>query len=490
MAAVEGLLGDRYQILKSLGKKAGRQTFLAKDFQSDQRVVVKLLRFGGDFEWDDLKLFEREAETLQALSHPAIPRYLDYFELDTPDIKGFALVQSYIQARSLEEQVSAGRTFSEADLKELAIALLEILTYLHERQPPVIHRDIKPSNILLGDPPQGLQSTRLGNSVGQVYLVDFGSVQNLAAHAGGTITVVGTYGYMPPEQFGGRAMTASDLYSLGATLIYLATGQHPADLPQDDLRIQFEQETNLSPSFTRWLKRMTEPSLSRRFRTVREAIEGLDQSLQVRSLTIAEKPAGSRIQLKKDTDSFELVLPSAGLDGSTLFLIPFAIAWNSFVLFWTAMAGQASIFFALFSLPFWTAGISMIVKILDALFEKTYLSIHSDFLQFSRRTLGIRYKKHLQVPVKQVSRLVYIRPSYVDYGKYSTMGQVTMVKPRLTLWCGTRRVDIGGHLSEPEVEWLAQELSEWLGVELSAEQNLPQLGYPFKAGKNDPAESR
>lgn len=467
MAAAEALIGDRYEILESLGKKAGRQTFLAKDLQSNQRVVVKLLRFGGEFEWDDLKLFEREADTLKALSHPAIPRYLDYFELDTPEVKGFALVQSYIEARSLEEQVKAGRSFSEADLKEMAIVLLEILTYLHERQPPVIHRDIKPSNILLG--------SRSGSSVGQVYLVDFGSVQNLAAHAGGTITVVGTYGYMPPEQFGGRAVPASDVYSLGATLIYLATGQHPADLPQDDLKIQFEPETSLSPSFTRWLKRMTEPSLSRRFRTAREAIEGLDQSLQVRSLTAVEKPAGSRVQLKKDADSFDLVLPPTGLNGGTLFLIPFAIAWNSFVFFWTAMASQASIFFALFSLPFWTAGLSMIVKILDALFEKTYLSIRSDTLQFSHRTLGVCYKKQLQVPIEQISKLVYRRPSTVIYGNHSTMGQITTVNPRLALWCGTRRLELGGHLTEPELEWLAQELSEWLGIERTEEQNLPQL---------------
>ena len=58
----------------------------------------------------------------------------------------------------------------------------------------MIHRDLKPSNILLGE--------RSGNSVGQVYLVDFGSVQTVLATEGGTRTVVGTYGYMPQEQFG------------------------------------------------------------------------------------------------------------------------------------------------------------------------------------------------------------------------------------------------------------------------------------------------
>ncbi|HBE34385.1 MAG TPA: serine/threonine protein kinase, partial [Cyanobacteria bacterium UBA11368] len=145
-----------------------RRTLLARDRQTQELVVIKLLSFNSDFEWDDLKLFEREASILQALSHPAIPRYLNHFEIDLPQGKGFALVQSYIQAKSLEEHMKSGRTFAEAEVGEIAKALLEILIYLHKRQPPVIHRDIKPSNILL--------TNRSAHSVGQVYLVDFGSV--------------------------------------------------------------------------------------------------------------------------------------------------------------------------------------------------------------------------------------------------------------------------------------------------------------------------
>ena len=132
----------------------------------------------------------------------------------------------------------------------------------------MIHRDIKPSNILL--------KNRSGNSVGEVYLVDFGAVQTLATQQGKTVTVVGTYGYMPPEQFGGRAVPASDLYSLGATLIALITKQHPADLPQKDLQLEFEQFTQLSPAFTNWLKWMTHPSLERRPASVQIAKEVLE----------------------------------------------------------------------------------------------------------------------------------------------------------------------------------------------------------------------
>src|SRR4028119_1692723 len=150
---------------------------------------------------------------------------------------------------------------------------LDILAYLHPRQPPVIHRDIKPSNILL--------KNRSGNSVGEVYLVDFGAVQTLATQQGKTVTVVGTYGYMPPEQFGGRAVPASDLYGLGATLIALITKQHPADLPQKDLPIEFEQITQLSPGFTNWLKWLTHPSLERRPASVQIAKEVLKKPQQI-----------------------------------------------------------------------------------------------------------------------------------------------------------------------------------------------------------------
>ena len=282
------ILADRYQCDRRLGKQAGRQTLLARDLKTQLQVVVKLLSFSSDFYWEDLKVFQREVETLKSLSHPAIPQYLDSFEIDTPSRKGFALVQTYIEAKSLQEYLSDGRTFSESEVKQLAAALLEILGYLHQRQPPVIHRDIKPSNILL--------KNRSGNSVGEVYLVDFGAVQTLATQQGKTVTVVGTYGYMPPEQFGGRAVPASDLYSLGATLIALITKQHPADLPQKDLQIEFEQFTQLSPGFTSWLKWMTHPSLERRPASVQIAKEVLEKPQQINKYSLPLK-LGIRVDI-------------------------------------------------------------------------------------------------------------------------------------------------------------------------------------------------
>ena len=256
-----------YQIKSLIGKQRGRRTFLAEDAETKVLVVLKLILFGPDFTWEDLKLFEREAETLKSLDHAAIPNYLDSFEVETALGKGFALVQTYIAAKSLQEWVTSGRRFSESDLKTLTQEILVILQYLHSRHPAVVHRDIKPSNILLGD--------RTAHSIGSVYLVDFGSVQ--VAHHGGTMTVVGTYGYMPPEQFGGRTKPTSDLYSLGATLLYLATGQHPADFAEDSLQAAITTHLKASASFTQWIRRLIQSNAAQRTPSAEIALHDLSR---------------------------------------------------------------------------------------------------------------------------------------------------------------------------------------------------------------------
>ncbi len=106
---------------------------------------------------------------------------------------------------------------------------------------------------------------------------------------------------MPPEQFGERTVPASDLYSLGATLITLATGTHPADLPQTDLVIKFEQAANLSPAFADWLRWMTEPSLNKRLTSAQEALKALENEQQRPSSTVGvRKPFGSKVTLTKN----------------------------------------------------------------------------------------------------------------------------------------------------------------------------------------------
>ncbi|MDJ0620764.1 MAG: serine/threonine-protein kinase [Calothrix sp. MO_192.B10] len=443
------ILNERYQIEQELGRQTGRRTYLAQDLQSQERVVVKLLLLGQDFDWQDLKLFEREAETLKTLEHPAIPRYLDYFELDTADNKGFGLVQSYVAGKSLESHLISGRTFSESEVKELAIALLEILRYLHQLKSPVIHRDIKPSNILLTE--------RSGNSVGQVYLVDFGSVQNLAATEGSTITVVGTYGYMPPEQFGGRCVPASDLYSLGATLIYLVTGLHPTELPQKDLQIQFRQSCNLSEEFANWLEWISEPSLSQRFKSAKIAIAALKKPRPRKQGKLASRdqnpqPVGSEIVLRKHHRYLELSLPKQGFSIRHIATISFA---TPFALGTTLLASMGS-GSAIANFLQFAAIVTIILTILSGFYQRLYIHIYKKQLVLTHDLLGIKW--HITRSLKNASHLKLATSGAIKYG----------MKPWLVIVTSAVSYDFStyANLTLSEMEWLAQELHKYLGLPL------------------------
>lgn len=263
------ILGDRYEVEQQFGKKLGRWTLLARDLRTEDPVILKLLFMDEDTTPDELRLFQREIEALQTLAHPATPKYLEYFEIDLPkDGKALALVQSYIDGLSLQQFLQQNRQLNETQALWVAKSILELLCYLHDRQPPIIHRDIKPSNILLTNSHHHLN----------VYLVDFGSIKSLNSYSDHTsFTLVGTDGYAPPEQMGRRAVKASDLYSLGATLVTAITGIEPANLPRRGMHIEVETIVNTNPAFAKWLKQMADPNLDRRFKSASEALAELEQ---------------------------------------------------------------------------------------------------------------------------------------------------------------------------------------------------------------------
>ena len=445
-------IGDRYEIHQELGRQTGRRTVLALDRQTDRQVVVKHLWLGEDFDWKDLKLFEREADVLKTLSHRNIPEYLDYLELTSDTGPSFALVQSYINSRSLETQLTAGRTFSESDVRALAQSLLEILIYLHGLTPPVIHRDIKPSNILLSD--------RSGNSPGQVYLVDFGSVQTLAAQEGGTITVVGTYGYMPPEQFGGRVVPASDLYSLGATLIFLATGQHPSELAQQKLQLQFRQRAGLSPRFADWLEWMTDPSLSRRFTSAQAALDALDKP--PRRPAVVVKPANSQIRLTQTPESLTMLArrnDSGFLGITALTIAGLIVGW----LLFGSLCGFGVI------LPINPVGAVLGGLLFAALglpiLRQQRLEITPRQITLFGIVAGVRWRQG-QAPKDAIDRIVLQRAQ-----QRSIHDQLIRSPAKLTLWAGRDAFPLEEGLFTPaDLDWLAEELSRWLNLPLTIEE--------------------
>ncbi len=278
MLQAQQILHDRYQLIQLLGQVLGRQTWQAVDLHHTPPVpvIVKVMAFAEQSNWEPIKLFEREAKVLQHLQHPHIPHYQDFFSIED-HVFYFVMVQEFIAGTTLKDLLNQGHRFSQEQLDQIATEVLEILIYLHELHPPVFHRDIKPSNLIWGEDQH-------------VYLIDFGAVQDKAATEGVTFTVVGTYGYAPIEQFGGRTVPSSDLYALGATLIHLATGVSPAHLPQKQLCIQFADKTKLSANRVKWLEKLTAPDMARRFSNARDALGSLEmiQESSEYSLTVPQ----------------------------------------------------------------------------------------------------------------------------------------------------------------------------------------------------------
>jgi serine/threonine protein kinase len=457
------ILVDRYQILEQLNDKTNCQTFLARNLQSQELVVVKVLRFNVDLKWDDHKLFEREASTLKNLHHPAIPQYLDYFDLDEPGNRGFALVQTYIEAPSLERVVRDGRKFSEAEVIELADRLLSILTYLHEQLPPVIHRDIKPSNILLGN--------RSGNSIGDVYLVDFGSVQTAASTPDGTITIVGSAGYIPLEQFSGQTVTASDLYSLGMTVIYLLTGVHPAALTQVNGQVKFTAE--ISNRLRRWVEKMTQPYLDKRFDAARSAQIALASEDGSYGDFAHLKPAKTQVQLYRDREKIEIRFPNTSVNTVEMIVYLLGFLWIIFVPFhfWNGLA----ILFAFGFLAMICSQVSL------KLYPIRVISIDRSQKKIStgkspRKSSKIKWDKSSSTHACEiiVYNPGYAFDRYVDSdGQAIKRGEVT-ISPELQLCCGARQESIKD-LSQSELWWLGKELSDFLNLELQVIYPTPKL---------------
>ncbi len=259
-----------YQVTRELGRnrEAGRITYLATAQNLEQQVVIKEFRFAvADANWSGFKAYQREIEMLQQLEHPRIPRYLDSFETQV----GFCLVQEYKNAPSL----ALRRSFTSEDIKQIAVSVLEILVYLQRRVPPIIHRDIKPENILV-------------DKQLNAYLVDLGFARIRGGEMALSSVAAGTPGFMPPEEQFGRPLTeASDLYSLGATLICLLTGTRSVDigtLIDDDYRFDFKKLVpKLNPSFISWLEKMVAPNVKQRFDNATVALEALKSNRVVGS---------------------------------------------------------------------------------------------------------------------------------------------------------------------------------------------------------------
>jgi serine/threonine-protein kinase len=199
------LLGQtvgKYQILSNLGSGGFGTVFLAKDVWIDKKVAIKVPhRQSGDF--DDLL---QEPRLLAALDHPNIVGIVTAERLEGT----FFIVMEYVKGESLEDVLDREKSLDVPRALNYAVQVLRGVEHAHEAQ--ILHRDLRPANVLISES-------------GAVKVADFGTSRFLEkSHA---TTVIGSPPYMAPEQFQGRAVLASDIYSVGVILYQMLTGTLP-----------------------------------------------------------------------------------------------------------------------------------------------------------------------------------------------------------------------------------------------------------------------
>lgn len=210
------ILKDRYELIAELGKGGMSSVFLAKDKNLDSYWAVKQVVNDSNV---DIEAFKKEVELLSSLNHSDIPRIVDRIEVDNY----FYVVMDFIDGTSLGKKVLKDGPASEDDVVEWAKMLCDVLHYLHTvKENPIIYRDMKPDNVML-------------TQAGRIKLIDFGIAKECRHGEKQTGESIGTKGYAAPEQYKGSSNILderTDIYSLGATLFYLVTGNVPGKPPK------------------------------------------------------------------------------------------------------------------------------------------------------------------------------------------------------------------------------------------------------------------
>ncbi|MBD2570961.1 serine/threonine-protein kinase [Anabaena lutea] len=272
------LLSSRYRLIKTIGQGGFGKTFLAVDEQDvksrqflDDSVsslcVIKQFFSQPETDYFQQKareLFQQESVRLAELGqHCQIPQFLDFFEEEGKQY----LVQEWVDGQNLEQELADSGPFNEVEICQLLGELLPLLQFIHTHQ--VIHRDIKPANIIRRQ------------KDGKLFLVDFGAAKyNWQSWETGTI--IGSAEYAAPEQIRGKAVFASDLYSLGITCLHLLTQMSPFDLYDCSEDVWIWQSYLIEPislSLEKILCKLVHPATKLRYHFAAEALIDLNSSL-------------------------------------------------------------------------------------------------------------------------------------------------------------------------------------------------------------------
>lgn len=265
MIAPTTLLQDRYRIERLLGTGGFARVYLAHDERLQRFVAIKELSAEKLEEHDRpmaLRLFAQEARILAQLDHAGLTKVWDYFQHED---RAF-LVMEYVPGPTLRELVLAhGAPFPDALTVACGLCLCDVFQYLHQHQPPIIFRDLKPGNVII-ESHRAVEEMPTDPASLQLKLIDFGIARLFKPEQSADTMIVGTPGYAAPEQYGhGQTDTRSDIYSLGATLHHLASGQPPAGLFLPGLP---EIRPDVTPALARVVARATALKPEERYQSI------------------------------------------------------------------------------------------------------------------------------------------------------------------------------------------------------------------------------
>ena len=277
------ILNQRFCIERELGNGGFATTYLAVDQQSSvqRKCAVKQLqpKFNSPSVWESAKeRLATEAMVLQWLGkHAQIPEFIGHFE----ENKQFYLVLEFIEGEEFEQEIHR-QVLNETQIIQFLVDILGILNSVHQQG--IIHRDIKPSNLIRR------------KHDGKMILIDFGAVKEIGTLAFDTgnqkvqTQIIGTPGYMPPEQNNGKPIYSSDIYALGKTVIFGMTGKSPTEweMTESDNTVGWNQKIAITEAFLKIINRMTAENTSKRYHQASEVLADL-QPLQMIGKTIGNK---------------------------------------------------------------------------------------------------------------------------------------------------------------------------------------------------------
>jgi serine/threonine protein kinase len=197
----------KYRIVSSLGSGGFGAVYLAEDTWIDKKVALKVPHK----QHHDFAEMVREPRLLASMSHPNIVSVLTAEQHDGI----FYIVMEYVEGQTLEQIIMHEGALDLGRALDFTCQICNAVDHAHAAG--VLHRDIRPGNMLVTD-------------AGHLKVTDFGTSRFLEIAAHGT-TVIGSPPYMAPEQFYGKAVFASDLYSVGVTMYQMLTGELPYDTP-------------------------------------------------------------------------------------------------------------------------------------------------------------------------------------------------------------------------------------------------------------------